>query len=1084
MRERYFSFVPGSRRVFLSHTSELGQYPQEQSFVRAAEEAVIRAGAVPGDMKYFTARDSKPAEYCVREVSRADVYVGIIGFRYGTPVLDDPERSYTELEFEAASEKGLERLLFLLDENAVLPLPAKYLSDLQYGQRQRAFRQRVQSGMIGWVGSPLELHVLLYQALMEGQPQQIAESMAVQLDPEPVYLNGRDSLLAELEARLSAGSGTGPGNVVLSGLAGIGKTSVAVAYAHRHLDGVSVAWQLNCEDSEVLAAGFGQLAAELRAGDVRDIRDPVPLVHQVLKNRAGWLLIFDNAKDWETLRTFLPSARSGQVLITSRSPRWPPEWLLDVPELDPEDGAAFLISRTNDPDQQAARKLADELGGLPLALEQVGAYTQAAGDRLAGSLESFRQRRAYLLASGEPIGHQGTVAATWSLAFEQLQGHPDAVGLLRLLASCAPATIPLRLLLQPRPGLRDKLAREVAPVLERLVEDREAATEAITELRRYSLISPAAQASEVSEGSMSVHRLVQALTADNMPADLRDQWRQAAASLIEAAIPDDTDPPDVWPVCAALLPHARATLPGESAGIARLANYLGQQGSYLSALELQKQHLDALERVPGPEHPDTLNPRATLARWTGQAGDAALAREQYKVLLPDFERTFGPEDKGTLTIRTALAGWTGEAGDVRAAQRELTALLPIIERVFGADDPQTLTARADLARWTGQAGNAARARDQFEALLPDNERVRRPNHPETLKNREGLAGWTGEAYDPAGARDQFAKLLPTVQRVFGPEHPETLTARASIARWTGQAGNAARARDLFKVLTPDVERVLGTDHPDTLTARANLAYWIGHAGDAAGARGLFTALLPDDERIRGSEHPETLRTYANIARWTGEAGDPVGARDKFVALLPVRERVLGAEHPDTLITRASLARWTGHAGNAAGARAQFMTLLPTIEGVLGAESVETLRARVNIARWTGQAGNPGGARDRLAAVLPVIERVFGSEHPDTLRARARLARWTGEAGDAAEARVQFAALLSDAERVFGPQHPDTLRARVGVADWTGDAGDPGGARDQFAALLPDAERLFGREHPDTLRARNGLARWSEIAAGP
>ena len=141
------------------------------------------------------------------------------------------------------------------------------------------------------------------------------------------------------------------------------------------------------------------------------------------------------------------------------------------------------------------------------------------------------------MASGEPIGHQGTVAATWSLAFEQLQGHPDAVGLLRLLASCAPATIPLRLLLQPRPGLRDKLAREVAPVLERLVEDREAATEAITELRRYSLISPAAQASEVSEGSMSVHRLVQALTPDNMPSDLRDQWRQAAASLIEAAIP-------------------------------------------------------------------------------------------------------------------------------------------------------------------------------------------------------------------------------------------------------------------------------------------------------------------------------------------------------------------------------------------------------------------------------------------------------------------------------------------------------------------------------------------------------------------
>ena len=120
------------------------------------------------------------------------------------------------------------------------------------------------------------------------------------------------------------------------------------------------------------------------------------------------------------------------------------------------------------------------LGGLPLALEQAAAYIQATGDTLAGYLALFRQRRAEMLARGEPTGYSKTVASTWALAFDRLQQTaPGAVGLLRLLAFYAPEAIPLRLLLQPRPGLAERLGDEVVPVLVPLLEDRLAASDAI-----------------------------------------------------------------------------------------------------------------------------------------------------------------------------------------------------------------------------------------------------------------------------------------------------------------------------------------------------------------------------------------------------------------------------------------------------------------------------------------------------------------------------------------------------------------------------------------------------------------------------
>ncbi len=277
-------------------------------------------------------------------------------------------------------------------------------------------------------------------------------------------------------------------------------------------------------------------------------------MHAALARRDDWLLVFDNVPDPAAINGLVPPAGGGQVVITSQYGYWPGGRGLDVPMLDREVAAGFLVKRTGAAEEeQAAGELADELGGLPLALEQAAAYMQATGRTIAAYLELFRKRRADLLSRGEVAGYDKRVATTWSLAIAALGQDSPAAGLLRLVACYAAEDIPLDLLLQPGVDVTESGAA-VIPLLAPLLDDELARDDAMSGLRRYSLISAP------RDGRVSVHRLVQAITLDLLPEDERTAWRRAAAALVHAALPDDAQDPASWPVFAALLPHAQATV--------------------------------------------------------------------------------------------------------------------------------------------------------------------------------------------------------------------------------------------------------------------------------------------------------------------------------------------------------------------------------------------------------------------------------------------------------------------------------------------------------------------------------------------
>ena len=135
-------------------------------------------------------------------------------------------------------------------------------------------------------------------------------------------------------------------------------------------------------------------------------------------------------------------------------------------------------------------------------------------------------------------------------------------------------------LLRADAGAADTLAPDVAAAVGPMLGDPVAAGDAVAALRRYSLLTPA------GDGLVLVHRLVLAITRDQLPAEVAGRWKQAAAGLVEAAVPADPQAPAAWRVCAVLLPHARAVLDLTSGGLRRIAQSLGESGSYMSAREL------------------------------------------------------------------------------------------------------------------------------------------------------------------------------------------------------------------------------------------------------------------------------------------------------------------------------------------------------------------------------------------------------------------------------------------------------------------------------------------------------------------
>ncbi|SEB98885.1 FxSxx-COOH system tetratricopeptide repeat protein [Streptomyces sp. PAN_FS17] len=811
--------------------------------------------------------------------------------------------------------------------------------------------------------------------------------------PDSRVFMGREDALAVLRELPSTGTGIVAQSV--RGMGGIGKSTLVLHHAHAYLAaGHGPVWWIEASSSAAVTAGLTSLATALNP-----VHAALPLDEAAawavtwLQGRTGWLLIFDNADEPTDLRPYLGRLSTGQVLVTTR--RDLPWQDLGTPlrleTLTPETALAVLKEITgcgSDRDTAALAELTKELGHLPLALQQAGAYLAQTRNSATSYLVQLRADPAGVLAAtapGDP--HQRTIAQLWSVTLSSMHNaEPHAVALLEVLAYCAPEPLPRHVLANSLPT-------------------QQAVDHALGVLAAYSMIT-------LTDSTVTVHRLVQAVVRTTTPVAIpppqsgaiRRLLRifrstrgphpsESALQLLYAATPSGRpDETQSWPNWQALLPHIQAVSAYEyGAGTAsQLATMLGQAAFYLwarglavEALPLEERALQISETALGPGHPETAVRLGNLAATFSSLGRHAQALPMKERALQVTETALGPHHPETGVRLGNLAATLSALGRHTKALPLEERALQVTEAALGPHHPSTALRLGNLAATLGALGRHAEALPMNERALQISETALGPHHPSTALRLGNLAATLSALGRHAKALPLEERALQVTEAALGPGHPETAVRLGNLAANLGALGRHAEALPMNERALQISETALGPHHPDTALRLSNLAATLSALDLHAEALPMNERALQISETALGPDHPDTALRLGNLAA-------TLGALDRHAEALPMNERALqvikaslGADHPETALRLGNLAANLGALGHHAEALPMKERALQVTETALGPDHPETAARLGNLAATLS-------ALDRYAEALPMNERALqisetalGPDHPDT-----------------------------------------------------------------------------------------------------
>jgi tetratricopeptide (TPR) repeat protein len=567
---------------------------------------------------------------------------------------------------------------------------------------------------------------------------------------------GRRELLETLRANLRAGA---RGAVVqieaIHGLGGVGKTELALEYAHRYASDYDLVWWVAAEQPAAVATDLVGLAGRLGIREAPQLAETIGELFDGLRGRDRWLLVFDNAEDPQSLIDYLPPGGSGHVLVTSRYAAWgqlAAPLRLDV--LPQEEAVAFVRKRSGAIDESAAAALVDTLGGLPLALEEAAAYIEATGIGLDDYLGLLRERMIELFGLDAPtdtvLADERRVATIWSVSLERVRAEaPQAEALLELCAFLAPDGTPRALPAEHAELLPEDLARTVRDPLRY--------NEAVRVLSRYSLVT-------VMPDALGLHRLVQAVIRAPLDDSAKRRWAEVSVGLLRDSFPANCWELETWPACQQLLLHVlaavehagRLEVAGEQAGwlLSRASAYLRGRGQYHEARPLAERAVTVTTKALGPDHPDVGDQHDELGRVLQDLGDYHSARQEYEEALRIAQANQEQQAYEIGSRHSHLGTILRALGDLTGAKVEHERALELGEATIGPDDPDMAARHSNFGNALATLGDLDGARTQYERALQIGQATDGPNHPEMAIPHNNLGVVLRDLGDLDGAHTQ------------------------------------------------------------------------------------------------------------------------------------------------------------------------------------------------------------------------------------------------------------------------------------------------------------------------------------------
>jgi tetratricopeptide (TPR) repeat protein len=759
------------------------------------------------------------------------------------------------------------------------------------------------------------------------------------------FFTGREQVLAQLQEALA-----GRGRAALNGLGGVGKTQTAVEYAHLHQEEYLYEFFASAQSREALVSGYTTIAGFLRLSlaEAQEQELVVNLVKHWLSSHQRWLLILDNADELTMAREFIPPGESGHVLLTTRAGAvGVVARCVDIREMKTEEGALFLLRRAKNiaedapldaaakADQETAKMIATQLDGLPLALDQAGAYIEETGCGLSHYLDLYRKRAPDLLQLRGTLGtgHSDPVATTWALSFENIKkANPAAAELLRFCAFLHPDAIPEELF--------SNASGELGSVLESLGSDAIALDRAISEIREYSLLRR-----DSTARTLQIHRLVQAVLKQEMDEATQRLWAERAVRAVNRTFPHVEF--STWAICERLLPQADACAElinhwrfefREAAELLNRAGlYLYDRGRYADAKPLWDRTLAIFEKALGTEHPDvatSLNNLALLYRTQGQYAEAEPLHQRVQVIR---EKAFGPEHPDVATSLNNLALLYWDQGQYSKAEPLYKRALSIRERALGPGHLDVATILHNLAGLYWDQGHYGKAETFYKLALATREKCLGPEHPDVATTLNNLAGLYRVQRQYSKAEALFYQALGIREKALGPKHPDVATSLNNLALLHQSQYQYAKAEPFYERALSIRKEALGTEHPAVAAILHNLAELWQAQGEYVKAESLYQRALQIFERALGPEHPDVGTIANSFAGLYKIQGQYAKAEPLYRRALAIRENALGPEHPDVATSLNDLAALYAAQGQYAKAEPLYGRSLAIRENTLGPE---------------------------------------------------------------------------------------------------------------------------------------------------